>query len=108
LFNFSTSVCFAERWIFRGRLLPGLAGEHHRVRALYAGNATFGRLFGDVGSTMASMGQIRQHGALRLSEHADSGVRRRRTDHVRYFSFIAIRFFDYRQSFGQTQTVELI
>lgn len=114
LFNF-ISVCFAERWILRRRLLPGSAGEHHRVRALHPGDATFGRLFGD-GSTVASVGQIHQHGALRLSEHADSRVRRRRTDHVRlHFSFIAVRFFDYRQNFTskrnfveRTRTVKLL
>lgn len=93
LFNL-ISLCLAERWILRGRLLPGSAGEHHRVRALHAGDATPGWLFGDVGPTVVSMGQIRQHGALCLSEYADSGVRLRRTDHVRlYFLFTATRNF---------------
>ena len=31
---------------------------------------------------MVGMGQIREHGALCLSKHADSGIRRRRADHV--------------------------
>lgn len=96
-------VCFVERWIFCGRLLPGSAGEHHRVRALHAGDATPGWLFGDVGPTVVSMGQIRQHGALRLSEHADSGVRLRRTYHVRlYFLFATRDFFEY-QNFMKNQ-----
>jgi len=81
----SISRCFTECRIFRGRLLRRSAGGHYRLRALHTLDAASGRLFGDVGPTMASVGQIHQHDALCLSEHADSGVWRRRTDCVRLF-----------------------
>lgn len=91
---------FSERRLLRGRLLSGSAGEHHRVRALHASDAAFGRLPGDGGPTVVSVGPIRQHGALRLSKHADSGVRRWRADHVRPCLFTRFRrinavFFGY-------------
>lgn len=82
---------FAECWLLRGRVLPGSTGEHYRLRPLYTRDAAFGRLPGDGGPTVASVGPLCKHGALCLSEHADSGVRRRRTDHVRLCTYI-LRF----------------
>lgn len=81
--SFSISRYFTECRIFRRRLLRGPAGGHHRLCALHPLNAASGRLFGDVGPTVASMGEIHQHDALRLSEYADSGIRRWWTDRVR-------------------------
>lgn len=87
------TIYFTECRVLRGRLLPGSAGEHHRVRALHTRDAAFGWLSGDVGPTMAGVGKIRQYGALCLSEYADSGVRRRPTDHVSLsFSFLSIGY----------------
>lgn len=74
--TFTISRYFTERRLFRGRLLRRSAGGHHRVCALHTLDAASRRLFGDVGPTMASMGEIHQHDALRLSEYADSGIRR--------------------------------
>lgn len=71
-----------ERGILRWRLLLGPPGEHNRVCTLHAGDAATGWLFGDSGPAVARVGQVREHGPLRLSEHADPRVRRRRADHV--------------------------
>lgn len=63
-------------------MLSGPASQYNCVRALHARHTITWRLFGDGGSAMVGMGQIREHGALCLSKHADSGIRRRRADHV--------------------------
>lgn len=76
------SLFVAERGILRRGMLFGSAGQHNRVRALHARDAVARRLFGDGGPTVAGMGKIREYGALCLSEHANPGIRRWRTDHV--------------------------
>lgn len=73
----------SERGLLRRRLLFRPSGQHNSVRALHARYATAGRVFGDSGSAVARVGQIREHGALRLSEHANPGIRRRRADRSR-------------------------
>lgn len=63
-------------------MLFGPPSQHNRVRSLHARHTIARWLFGNDCSAVVSMGQIREYGALRLSEHADPGIRRRRAYHV--------------------------
>jgi hypothetical protein len=67
----------AERGLFCWSLVHGHAGLHYHQRPLHAGHATLRRLPGHEYFLVAKVAAIPQHGALRLPEHADSGVQRR-------------------------------
>ena len=72
----------SERRILRWSVLSGPPGQHNSIRALHARDTATWRLFGNGGTTVVGMGQIREHGALCLSEYADPGIRCRRANHV--------------------------
>jgi len=70
----------------------GHAGLHYHQRPLHAGHATLRRLPSHEHFLVVKVAAIPQHGALRLPEHADSGVQRRLPHSVSiiYFSRRAI------------------
>lgn len=71
-----------ERRVFRGSILHGHASVDHDQRPVHVGHATVRRLPGDQYSQLVTVDAVPQHGALRVPEHANRRVQRRRTDQV--------------------------